>query len=389
MANINVVVDRPIADGYKLKFRTPCDSTVIEGLDVKYPANNGVGTLIKKFVFKDAHGTELSGVGNLFVSGVMIEVLLDVTHSVAYIKNADTNSYVESVKGDVQRLEESQKQFLSVAGKIVDECERATEEMGLAYEDIVRGGHIENLKEQNNGGVFSVWVGDMEQYDELPEKESNRLYVITHDIPGEGYDNALAANTAAIEENANAIDTNTSAIAENSTAIAENAAAIEENANAITANRNSISGVQNAIVINRNGIDALQNTVSEMQRKMNASVELSNMTTNNNGTTSWATSGFTNFKLFAIPYEFSAPDEDKELATSSGVIYAYPIETGSGNVLVYNQSFVCGHFGNTAMVTFSLRFYKNTDGVEIYIGVTVPNDTNTYYGVPKNIIGII
>lgn len=123
MANINVVVEKPIADGYKLKFRTPCDSTTIEGLEVKYPAKNGVGTLIKKFVFKDAHGTELSGVGNLFVSGVMIEVLLDVTHGVAYIQNADTNSYVESVKGEIKRLEESQKQFLAVAGKAVERCE--------------------------------------------------------------------------------------------------------------------------------------------------------------------------------------------------------------------------------------------------------------------------
>lgn len=126
MANIHVALDKPISDGSKLKFRTPCDSTTIEGLEVKYPAKNGVGTLIKKFIFKDAHGVELSGVGNLFVSGVMIEVLLDVSHSVAYIQNADTNSYVESVKSEVKRLEDSQKQFLSVAGKIVEECEVAS-----------------------------------------------------------------------------------------------------------------------------------------------------------------------------------------------------------------------------------------------------------------------
>lgn len=117
MANINIVVDKPISDGSKLKFRTPCESTAIEGLEVKYPAKNGVGTLIKKFVFKDAHGTELSGVGNLFVRNVMIEVLLDVTHGVAYIKNADTNSYVENA---IRRLEESHKQFWDVASKAVD-----------------------------------------------------------------------------------------------------------------------------------------------------------------------------------------------------------------------------------------------------------------------------
>lgn len=126
MANIHVAIDKPITDGCKLKFRTPCDSTTIEGLEVKYPAKNGVGTLIKKFVFKDAHGAELSGFGNLFVSNVMIEVLLDVVHGVAYIKNADTNSYIESVRGEVQRLENVQKEFLKLAEVSVTECERAS-----------------------------------------------------------------------------------------------------------------------------------------------------------------------------------------------------------------------------------------------------------------------
>lgn len=133
MANINVVAEKPIKDGFKLKFRTPCDSTTIEGLVVKYPVKNGVGSVVKTFVFKDAHGTELSGFGNVFVSGVMIEVLLDVTHSVAYIQNADTNSYVESIKGEVERLENAQKQFLKEAGKIVEECnEIATSAEGFA-----------------------------------------------------------------------------------------------------------------------------------------------------------------------------------------------------------------------------------------------------------------
>lgn len=141
MANVVVSVEKPISDGNKLKFRTPCDSTTIECLEVKYPAKNGVGTLIKKFVFKDAHGTELSGVGNLFVSGVMIEVLLDVTHSVAYIQNADTNSYIERVKSDIERLEESQRQFLEAAGKTVEECENianSAEGFARAMEDATR-----------------------------------------------------------------------------------------------------------------------------------------------------------------------------------------------------------------------------------------------------------
>lgn len=188
MANINVAVDKPIADGYKLKFRTPCDSTVIEGLEVKYPAKDGVGTLIKKFVFKDAHGTELSGVGNLFVSGVMIEVLLDVTHGVAYIQNADTNSYVESVKGEIQRLEENQRQFLGVAGKSVEECEQATtaavqatNTLLLTHDDVVNGGYVKALKELNTGGKFSFWVGTTDEYTAITEKVNNCFYILTDD----------------------------------------------------------------------------------------------------------------------------------------------------------------------------------------------------------------
>ena len=77
MANINVVVDKPIADGYKLKFRTPCDSTTIEGLEVKYPANNGVGSLIKKFVFNDSLSTS-SGL-NGAPSVAIYDLLLNLT----------------------------------------------------------------------------------------------------------------------------------------------------------------------------------------------------------------------------------------------------------------------------------------------------------------------
>ena len=224
MANINVVVDRPIADGYKLKFRTPCDSTVIEGLEVKYPAKDGIGTLIKKFVFKDAHGTELSGVGNLFVSGVLIEVLLDVTHSVAYIQNADTNSYVESVKGEVQRLEEKQRQFLGVAGEAVEKCEQATAKsiiateatkqatntLVLTHEDFVSGGYVKALKELHTGNKFSFWVGTTDEYNALTEKVNNCFYILTDDasrneivVQLEELANQIKGQAAEIEANNN------------------------------------------------------------------------------------------------------------------------------------------------------------------------------------------
>jgi hypothetical protein len=198
MANINVTVNKPIADGYKLKFRTPCESTTVEGLEVKYPAKNGVGTLIKKFVFKDAHGTELSGVGNLFVSGVLIEVLLDVTHGVAYIKNADTNSYIESVKSEVQRLEENQKQFLGVAGKMVAECERAIADannVAVQYNAMVENSGVASIMERNSGAPMSFWVGTQAEYDALTDKDESRLYIISDDDDLNGITNLFDNET--------------------------------------------------------------------------------------------------------------------------------------------------------------------------------------------------
>lgn len=153
MANISVVLEKPISDGSKLKFRTPCESTLIEGLEVKTPSKDGIGTVIKKFVFKDAHGAELCGFGNLFVGGVLIEVLLDVTHGVAFIQNADTNSYVESVKSDIQRMEEVQKEFLKVAGESVEECERAAEAIYIGDGDMPEKALIQI---DPSGSVISV-----------------------------------------------------------------------------------------------------------------------------------------------------------------------------------------------------------------------------------------
>ena len=220
MANINVVLDKPITDGSKLKFRTPCDSTIIEGLEVKTPAKDGFGAVIKKFIFKDAHGTELSGVGNLFVGGVMIEVLLDVTHGVAFIQNADTNSYVESVKGEVARLDAAYKEFLAIADKSVKECDRAAEAIYIGDGDMPEKALIQI---DPAGSVIAVDT-------ELDETSDN---LITNNPVAKEFA-AVYSETRRIDETVAEISGDLSSrIDENATTIADNASAIESNASAI------------------------------------------------------------------------------------------------------------------------------------------------------------
>lgn len=207
MANISVVLEKPISDGSKLKFRTPCESTLIEGLEVKTPSKDGIGTVIKKFVFKDAHGAELCGFGNLFVGGVLIEVLLDVTHGVAFIQNADTNSYVESVKSDIQRMEEVQKEFLKVAGESVEECERAAEAIYIGDGDMPEKALIQI---DPSGSVIAVDT-------ELDENSDN---LITN--------KAVATEFAAVYSETRRIDETVAEVSyELSAGVAANAEAIE------------------------------------------------------------------------------------------------------------------------------------------------------------------
>lgn len=240
MANIHVAVEKPIEDGYKLKFRTPCESTTVEGLEVKYPAKKGVGTLIKKFVFKDAHGTELSGVGNLFVSGVMIEVLLDVTRGVAYIQNADTNSYVESVKGEIKRLEESQKQFLGVAGKVLEDCENAVVEKSEEYEQAI--------------------------IDATERAESVKgVYVGSGDMP-DGYGVQIDPNGAVLD-----MDTELNAESQNPVTNAAITSAISQLNNSVSDNATGIVALGETLNENKTALTELQSEVTGLDETMNDS----------------------------------------------------------------------------------------------------------------------
>lgn len=94
MAKIKIELDYQIDDGMSLTFIAPCDCTAIGGVIIYYP--NGTGTTVsKEFIFKDAHGNDLTGVDNLFSSGSYVKIILNTTSGYAYIQNADTNKYLE------------------------------------------------------------------------------------------------------------------------------------------------------------------------------------------------------------------------------------------------------------------------------------------------------
>lgn len=95
MAQIKVDLPTSLIDGMDIKFKAPCDCTAITGLIVRYPTD-GDEMDSMSFTFRDSHGNDLTGLGNLFSAGAYVKVIVDTVNGYAYLQNADTNSYLES-----------------------------------------------------------------------------------------------------------------------------------------------------------------------------------------------------------------------------------------------------------------------------------------------------
>ena len=87
--NIRVDLDTPIKDGTEVVFRSPVDCSQVTGLIVYY--NGGS----QEFMLADAHGNNVGVIDHLFAENVAVKVILDVTTSMAFVQNADTNAYLE------------------------------------------------------------------------------------------------------------------------------------------------------------------------------------------------------------------------------------------------------------------------------------------------------
>ena len=87
--NIRVDLNTNIADGSEVVFRSPADCSQVTGLVIYH---NGGKT---EFAFADAHGNNVGDIDHLFAENAVVKVILDVTASMAFVQNADTNAYIE------------------------------------------------------------------------------------------------------------------------------------------------------------------------------------------------------------------------------------------------------------------------------------------------------
>ena len=93
MADIRVDISMALTDGMDITFKAPCDCTSVDGIRVYYVKNKE--SVSQRFVLKDAHRNDVTRIGNLFMEGAYVHVILDTANGFAYIQNADTNGYIE------------------------------------------------------------------------------------------------------------------------------------------------------------------------------------------------------------------------------------------------------------------------------------------------------
>lgn len=95
---MNIIVDfnAPIKDGTEIVFRSPVDCSLVTGLLVNYDGGS------QEFAFADAHGNNVGDIDHLFAENVVVKVILDVTTSMAFVQNADTNAYLEGRFADIE-----------------------------------------------------------------------------------------------------------------------------------------------------------------------------------------------------------------------------------------------------------------------------------------------
>ena len=96
MSNIRVDLDYQIKDGTEVVFRSPVDCSQVTGLKVYYDGGS------QEFMFADAHGNNVGDIDHLFAEDVVVKVILDVTTSMAFVQNADTNAYLEGRFADLE-----------------------------------------------------------------------------------------------------------------------------------------------------------------------------------------------------------------------------------------------------------------------------------------------
>ena len=97
MAQIKIELSAQLVDGMDVKFKAPCDCTEITGLLVEYVSPTGA-LASKAFTFRDSHGYNLTGLGNLFCAGAYVKAMLDVKNGHAYLQNTGASAFGATVE---------------------------------------------------------------------------------------------------------------------------------------------------------------------------------------------------------------------------------------------------------------------------------------------------
>ena len=103
MAKIIVKPECDVYNGMPVTFKAPCACKAVDGLKLQ------CGDEYREFTFKDAHGNDLTGIGNLFDKGAIVKVVLDTEGNGAFVQNADTNAYIEGKFADMVHSVNGQK----------------------------------------------------------------------------------------------------------------------------------------------------------------------------------------------------------------------------------------------------------------------------------------
>lgn len=139
MANIRIDLKSEPLNGQSVVFKAPCDCTAITGVAAYY--YDGSKLANKTFTFKDAHGNDVTGIGNLFRQGAYVKVVFDTATNSAFIQNADNNSYVAAIAAKVENLDiqTTTDSTLkdSVAGGLRFEMTGATEQKQLSGKNLI------------------------------------------------------------------------------------------------------------------------------------------------------------------------------------------------------------------------------------------------------------